>query len=124
MVRNFMSSQEAKLSKLEAQFRQQQVEMNNKINDLLKVAHAQFATAPTEEVKSISATPPSSQTYPPVKIKHPSKLFKPSSPRNKTITDHPLLALSISSTPSPLHQNLTEPTTITQPRGKRPMKMK
>ena len=62
--------------------------MNTKVDNLVKAAHAQFAVTPIEAVKSISAAPPSNQTYPPVKIKHPSKLFKHVSPSNQTTTGH------------------------------------
>ena len=119
-LRNFMTSQEAKLSKLEAQFRQRQVEMNNKIDDLIKVAHALLVTAPVEEVKSISATPPSSQTYPPLRssIQASSSNIFHLITRRQRIIRHP--AMSILSTPSLFRLNPTKQTTVSQSWKTRP----
>ncbi|GJV28357.1 hypothetical protein Tco_1384805 [Tanacetum coccineum] len=60
MVSNFMVSQDARLSKFEADFKQQQSEMTNKIDTVLKVITDQIAGAlPSNMVKN-----PKLSTYP------------------------------------------------------------
>ena len=117
---NFMTSQEANLSKLEAQFRQRQMEMNNKIDDLIKVAHALVAAAPVEEVKSISATPPSSQTYPPLRssIQASSSNIFHLVTRQRRVIRHP--AMSILSILSLFRLSPTKPTTVSQTKKEGP----
>ncbi|GKC90307.1 hypothetical protein Tco_1150956 [Tanacetum coccineum] len=54
LVSNFMASQDARLSKFEADFKQQQSEMTNKINTMLKVITDQIAgTLPSDTVKNL-----------------------------------------------------------------------
>ncbi|GJY27368.1 hypothetical protein Tco_0402094 [Tanacetum coccineum] len=60
LVSNFMASQDARLSKFEADFKQQQSEMTNKINTVLKAITDQIAsTLPSDTVKN-----PKLSTYP------------------------------------------------------------
>nr|GFB13956.1 ribonuclease H-like domain-containing protein [Tanacetum cinerariifolium] len=60
LVYNFMASQDARLSKFEADFKQQQSEMTNKIDTVLKVIIDRMAgTLPSDTVKN-----PKLSTYP------------------------------------------------------------
>ncbi|GJX37872.1 MAK10-like protein [Tanacetum coccineum] len=60
LVSNFMASQDARLSKFEADFKQQQSEMTNKIDTVLKAITDQIAsTLPSDTVKN-----PKLSTYP------------------------------------------------------------
>ncbi|GJV27263.1 hypothetical protein Tco_1383711 [Tanacetum coccineum] len=53
LVANFMASQDARLSKFEADFKQQQSEMTNKIDTVLKAITDQIAGAlPSDTVKN------------------------------------------------------------------------
>ncbi|GJY64646.1 hypothetical protein Tco_0466106 [Tanacetum coccineum] len=53
LVSNFMASQDARLSKFEADFKQQQSEMTNKINTVLKAITDRIARAlPSDTVKN------------------------------------------------------------------------
>ena len=85
-LQKFILSQETQISQLENQFRQQQVEMNNKVNNLMRVISDHIAgrstckVAKTEEIKSVTVTHP---TASPVKIKSPSKIFKHITPNEK-----------------------------------------
>ena len=69
-LRKFILSQELQLSTLETQFRQQQVDMNNKVSNLLTAIkeHATSKSTQAEEVKSIIIL---NQPTSPVKIKKP-----------------------------------------------------
>ena len=81
-LKKFILSQELQLSTLEAKFRQQQADMNNKICNLLTAIIEHVVNKPihVDEVKSVTVmSPPTS----PVKIKSPSKLFKHLSPKGK-----------------------------------------
>ncbi|GJS16270.1 hypothetical protein Tco_0410742 [Tanacetum coccineum] len=54
LVSNFMASQDARLSKFEANFKQQQSEMTNKINTVLKAITDRIAGAlPSDMVKNL-----------------------------------------------------------------------
>ncbi|GKE97601.1 hypothetical protein Tco_0020952, partial [Tanacetum coccineum] len=54
LVSNFMASQDARLSKFEADFKQQQSEMTNKINTVLKAIIDQImGTLPSDTVKNL-----------------------------------------------------------------------
>nr|GEX95020.1 MAK10-like protein [Tanacetum cinerariifolium] len=68
LVSNFMASQDARLSKFEADFKQQQNEMTNKIDIVLKAITDRIAgTLPSDTVKNpILSTPPvlSARSYP------------------------------------------------------------
>ncbi|GJY55522.1 hypothetical protein Tco_0454637 [Tanacetum coccineum] len=68
LVSNFMASQDAKLSKFEADFKQQQSEMTNKINTVLNAITDRLAGAqPSDTVKNpkLSTTPIlSARSYP------------------------------------------------------------
>ncbi|GKC60973.1 hypothetical protein Tco_1088571 [Tanacetum coccineum] len=71
LVSNFMASQDARLSKFEAEFKQQQVEMTNKIDTVLKVITDRITGAlPSDMVKNpkmnINSTTPvlSARSYP------------------------------------------------------------
>ncbi|GKD21994.1 hypothetical protein Tco_1223697 [Tanacetum coccineum] len=68
LVSNFMASQDARLSKFEADFKQQQSEMTNKIDTVLKAITDQIAsTLPSDTVKNpkLSTSPVSSAcSYP------------------------------------------------------------
>ncbi|GJT25720.1 hypothetical protein Tco_0895657 [Tanacetum coccineum] len=68
MVSNFMASQDARLSKFEADFKQQQNEMTNKINTVLKAITDRIAGAlPSDTVKNLKlSTSPvlSTRSYP------------------------------------------------------------
>nr|GEU28956.1 ribonuclease H-like domain-containing protein [Tanacetum cinerariifolium] len=60
LVSNFMASQDARLSKFEADFKQQQSEMTNKIDTVLKaIADRMAGTLPSDTVKN-----PKLSTYP------------------------------------------------------------
>ncbi|GJQ98050.1 hypothetical protein Tco_0009189 [Tanacetum coccineum] len=79
VVSEFMASQDAKLSKFEADFKQQQSEMTNKIDTVLKVITNRIAgMLPSDTVKNpkLSATPVlSARSYPtidPQCLTHPS----------------------------------------------------
>ncbi|GJW19321.1 MAK10-like protein [Tanacetum coccineum] len=79
LVSNFMASQDARLSKFEADFKQQQNEMTNKINTVLKAITDRIAGAlPSDTVKNpkLSTTPVlSARSYPridPQCASHPS----------------------------------------------------
>ncbi|GJY73289.1 hypothetical protein Tco_0477720 [Tanacetum coccineum] len=68
MSHNFMASQDARLSKFEADFKQQQNEMTNKIDTVLKAITDQIAgTLPSDTVKNLKlSTSPvlSARSYP------------------------------------------------------------
>ncbi|GJZ46707.1 hypothetical protein Tco_0594303 [Tanacetum coccineum] len=68
LVSNFMASQDARLSKFESDFKQQQSEMTNKIDTMLKVITDRIAGAlPSDTVKNpkLSASPVlSARSYP------------------------------------------------------------
>ncbi|GKB44411.1 hypothetical protein Tco_0889353 [Tanacetum coccineum] len=68
LVSNFMASQDARLSKFEADFKQQQSKMTNKINTVLKAINDQIAgTLPSHTVKNLKlSTSPvlSARSYP------------------------------------------------------------
>ncbi|GKC05125.1 hypothetical protein Tco_0996735 [Tanacetum coccineum] len=79
LVSNFMASQDARLSKFEADFKQQQSEMTNKINTVLKAIIDRIAGAlPSDTIKNpkLSTTPVlSARSYPkidPQCSSHPS----------------------------------------------------
>ncbi|GJR66351.1 MAK10-like protein [Tanacetum coccineum] len=79
LVSNFMASQDARLSKFEANFKQQQSEMTNKINTMLKAITDRIAgTLPSDTVKNpkLSTSPVlSARSYPtidPQCSSHPS----------------------------------------------------
>ncbi|GKA75625.1 hypothetical protein Tco_0782003 [Tanacetum coccineum] len=60
LISNFMASQDARLSKFEANFKQQQSEMTNKIDTVLKAITDQIAgTLPSDTVKDLKLS-----TYP------------------------------------------------------------
>ena len=85
-LKKFILSQELQLSTLEAKFRQQQANMNNKICNLLTAIKEHVVNKPihVDEVKSVTVmSPPTS----PVKIKSPSKLFKHLSPKGKELVN-------------------------------------
>ncbi|GJX02906.1 MAK10-like protein [Tanacetum coccineum] len=82
LVSNFMASQDARLSKFEADFKQQQSEMINKINTVLKATTDRIAGAlPSDTVKNpkLSTSPVlSARSYPtidPQCSSHPSTLI-------------------------------------------------
>ncbi|GKE12154.1 MAK10-like protein [Tanacetum coccineum] len=82
LVSNFMASQDARLSKFEADFKQQQSEMTNKIDTVLKAITDRIAGAlPSDTVKNpkLSTTPVlSARSYPkidPQCSSHPSNLI-------------------------------------------------
>ncbi|GKC18597.1 hypothetical protein Tco_1020747 [Tanacetum coccineum] len=63
LVSNFMASQDARLSKFEANFKQQQSEMTNKIDIVLKSITDHAGTLPSVTVKNINGgTHPISST--------------------------------------------------------------
>ncbi|GKC44539.1 hypothetical protein Tco_1062261 [Tanacetum coccineum] len=68
LVSNFMASQDAKLSKFEVNFKQQQSEMTNKIDSVLKAITDRIARAlPSDTVKNLKlSTSPvlSARSYP------------------------------------------------------------
>ncbi|GJW67300.1 hypothetical protein Tco_0121724, partial [Tanacetum coccineum] len=68
LVSNFMASQDSSLSKFEADFKQQQSEMTNKIDTVLKAITNRIAGAlPNDRVKNpkLSASPVlSARSYP------------------------------------------------------------
>ncbi|GKC86248.1 hypothetical protein Tco_1141965 [Tanacetum coccineum] len=68
LVSNFMASQDARLSKFEADFKQQQSEMTNKIDKVLKAITDRIVGAlPSDTVKNprLSASPVlSAHSYP------------------------------------------------------------
>ncbi|GJW49017.1 MAK10-like protein [Tanacetum coccineum] len=67
LVSNFMASQDARLSKFEADFKQQQSEMTNKIDTVLKAITDQIAgTLPSDTVKNLKLSISSVQTIPTV----------------------------------------------------------
>ncbi|GKB71655.1 hypothetical protein Tco_0933067 [Tanacetum coccineum] len=79
LVSNFMASQDARLSKFEANFKQQQSEMTNKINTVLKVITDRIAgTLPSDMVKNLKLSTTlvlSTRSYPttdPQCSSHPS----------------------------------------------------
>ncbi|GJV10451.1 hypothetical protein Tco_1351992 [Tanacetum coccineum] len=79
LVSTFMASQDARLSKFEADFKQQQSEMTNKIDTVLKAITDRIAGAlPSDMVKNLklSASPLlSARSYPPINPQcssHPS----------------------------------------------------
>ena len=76
-LQKFILSQETQLSQLENQFRQQQIETANKINELSKVIKGRITERSLHEAKSVAAV---HHTPFPVKIKSPSKLLKHMSP--------------------------------------------
>jgi hypothetical protein len=81
-LKKFILSQELQLSTLEAKFRQQQADVNNKICNLLTAIKEHVVNEPihVDEVKSVTVISPPTST---VKIKSPSKLFKHLSPKGK-----------------------------------------
>ncbi|GKE21904.1 hypothetical protein Tco_1433416, partial [Tanacetum coccineum] len=63
LVSDFMASQDDRLSKFEADFKQQQSKMTNKINTVLKAITDRIAgTLPSDTVKNPKLIPPSSNT--------------------------------------------------------------
>ncbi|GKB02768.1 MAK10-like protein [Tanacetum coccineum] len=79
LVSNFMASQDARLSRFEANFKQQQSEMTNKINTVLKVITDRIAgTLPSDMVKNLKLSTTlvlSTRSYPttdPQCSSHPS----------------------------------------------------
>ena len=70
-LQKFILSLETQLSQLENEFRQQQIDTNNKIDNLLKAIEGRIAERSSHEAKSVAAI---HQTPLPVKIKSPSKL--------------------------------------------------
>ncbi|GJS57570.1 hypothetical protein Tco_0652354 [Tanacetum coccineum] len=83
LVSNFMASQDAKLSKFESDFKQQQSEMTNKIDTVLKVITDRIAgTLPSDMVKNPKlgthpvSFPRSYLTIDPQCSSHPSNLIK------------------------------------------------
>ncbi|GJY00691.1 hypothetical protein Tco_0358843 [Tanacetum coccineum] len=65
LVSNFMASQHARLSKFEADFKQQQSEMTNKIDIVLKVITDRIAgTLPSDTVKNPKLETSSARSYP------------------------------------------------------------
>ncbi|GKE30202.1 hypothetical protein Tco_1445586, partial [Tanacetum coccineum] len=79
LVSEFMASQDARLSKFKANFKQQQSEMTNKINTVLKAITDRIAgTLPSDTVKNprLGTLPVSSaRSYPTIKpqcLSHPS----------------------------------------------------
>ena len=55
---DFMASQEARLSRFEADFKQQQSEMTNKIDNLLKALTNQVLTPPNKDSWNTTSGPP------------------------------------------------------------------
>jgi hypothetical protein len=81
-LKKFILSQELQVATLEAKFKQQQADVNNKICNLLTAIKEHVENKPihVDEVKYATVmSPPAS----PVKIKSPSKLFKHLSPNGK-----------------------------------------
>ncbi|GJU47962.1 MAK10-like protein [Tanacetum coccineum] len=76
LVSNFMASQDARLSKFEADFKQQQSEMTNKINTVLKAITDRIGdTLPSDTVKNpkLSTTPPDESQVNEPDIEHEEK---------------------------------------------------
>ncbi|GKA21839.1 hypothetical protein Tco_0707801 [Tanacetum coccineum] len=93
LVSNFMASQDARLSKFEADFKQQQSEMTNKIDTVLKAITDRIAgTLPSDTVKNLKLS-----TYPVLS----ARSYPTEDPQCSTQTH-------IRSTPSPIHAEQTK----------------